>query len=157
MTLQRWEPFRDLRQMEETMNRLWRGFGIGPALYREGNEDWNILVDVIQKKDDIVVKATIPGVKPEDIDVAIEDNVLTLKAERKPEVEGKDASYLIQERPTGSFYRALYLPDSVDTNKIHSTYEHGVLTIVMPKAEDKKRKQIQIKVSDGSKILESKK
>lgn len=156
MTLQRWEPFSNLRNMEDTMNRLWRGFGVGPV-YREGAEDWNILIDVIQHKDDIIVKASVPGVKPEDIDVAIEDNVLTLKAERKSENEIKDAEYLIQERATGSFFRALRLPDTVDTNKVQSNYEHGVLTITMPKAEEKKRKQIQIKVNNGAKAIEGKK
>ena len=156
MLLQRWDPFRDLRQMEDTMNRLWHGFGGSPS-YREGTEDWNILIDVIQEKDDIVVKASVPGVKPEGIDVAIEDNVLTLRAERKPEIEGEDAAYLIQKRPTGSFYRALRLPDTVDTNKIESHYENGVLTITMPKTEEKKKKQIQIKVTGGSKAIEGKK
>ena len=156
MVLQRWDPFRDLRQMEDTVNRLWRGFGGSPN-YREGAEDWNILIDVIQKKDDIVVKASMPGVKPEGIDVAVEDNVLTLRAERKPEIEGEDEAYLIQERPTGSFYRALRLPATVDTNKIESNYENGVLTITMPKAEEKKKKQIQIKVTGGSKAIEGKK
>ncbi|MBN1161828.1 MAG: Hsp20/alpha crystallin family protein [Dehalococcoidales bacterium] len=156
MVLQRWEPFRDLRQMEETMNRLWRGFGGTPA-YRDGAEDWNILIDVVQQKDDIIVKASIPGVKPEELDISIEDNLLTLKAERKPDIEGKDITYLMQERPFGSFFRALHLPDTVDTNKVKSKYENGVLTLTMPKVEEKKRKQIQIKVSSGTKAIEAKK
>lgn len=142
MVMQRWDPFKDVRQMEDMMNRFWR---VNPS-YREGNEDWHILLDVIQKKDDIVVKASIPGVKPEGIRVTVEDNVLTVKAERKPEAEGNDVVYLIQERPTGSFYRALRLPETVDTSKIESEYENGVLTITLPKAEEKKPKHIEIKV-----------
>lgn len=142
MVMQRWDAIRDLRQMEYTMNRFWR---TNPS-YREGTEDWNILLDVIQMKDDIVVKASIAGVKPEGIRVTVEDNVLTLKAERKPESEGPGVTYLIQERPTGSFYRALRLPDTVDTGKIESEYENGVLTVTLPKAEEKKKKQIEIKV-----------
>jgi HSP20 family protein len=156
MVLQRWDPFRDLRQMEDTMNRLWRGFGGTPS-HREGAEDWNVLIDVIQKKDEIEVKASLPGVKPEGIDVAIEDNVLTIRAERKLDIEGEEVAYLIQERPIGSFYRALRLPDTVDTNKIQSNYDNGVLTITMPKAEEKKKKQIQIKVTGGTKAIEGKK
>jgi HSP20 family protein len=156
MVLQRWDPFKDLRQMEDTMNRLWRGFG-GTPTYREGAEDWNVLIDVIQKKDEIEVKASLPGVKPEGIEVAVEDNVLTLRAERKLEIEGEDSTYLIQERPVGSFYRALRLPDTVDTNKIQCNYDSGVLTITMPKAEEKKKKQIQIKVTGGTKAIEGKK
>ncbi len=153
MVLQRWDPFRDLRQMDETMNRLWRGFGGVQA----GTEEWNISLDVVQRTDEIVVKASIPGVKPEAIELAIEDNILTLRADRKPDFDDDKSIYLIQERPTGSFYRALRLPDTVDSNKVQSTYENGVLTIVLPKAEEKKKKQIKIQAASGSKAIEAKK
>ncbi len=153
MVMQRWDPFRDLRQMDETMNRLWRGYGGVPA----GTEDWNISMDVIQRPDEIVVKASVPGVKPEAVDLAIEDNILTLRADRKPDFEDEKSVYLVQERPTGSFYRALRLPETVDANKVQSTYENGVLTIVLPKAEEKKKKQIKIQISGGSKAIEAKK
>ena len=156
MVLQRWDPFRDLRQMEDTMNRLWRRFGDSP-IYREGAEDWNILIDVIQKEDEIEVKASIPGISPDDIDVSIEDNVLTMRAEKTEETEDKDTSYLVRERRFGSFYRALRLPETVDADKIESHYENGVLTITMPKAEEKKKKQIQVKVGSGAKAIEGKK
>lgn len=142
MVIQRWDPFRDLRQMDETMNRLWRGYGNAPA----GTEDWNISLDVVQRPDEIVVKASIPGVKPETIDLAIEDNILTIRAEKKPDFEDEQSIYLIQERPTGSFYRALRLPETVDANKIQSTCENGVLTITLPKAEEKKKKQLKIQI-----------
>jgi HSP20 family protein len=154
MVMQRWDPFRDLRQMDETMNRLWRGFG---GVQSGGTEDWNISLDVVQRADEIVVKASIPGVKAEAIELAIEDNILTLRADRKPDFEDDKSVYLVQERPTGSFYRALRLPDTVDSNKVQSTYENGVLTIVLPKAEEKKKKQIKIQVASGSKAIEAKK
>ena len=91
MVLQRWDPFRDLRQMEDTVNRLWRGFGGSPT-YREGVEDWNILIDVIQKPDSIIVKASMPGIETDAIDLTVEDNVLTLRAERN----SKRASILLK-------------------------------------------------------------
>lgn len=153
MVLQRWDPFRDLRQMDETMNRLWRGFSGVP----DGTENWNISLDVIQRPDEIVVKASVPGVKPDTIDLSIEDNILTIRAERKPDFEDEQSVYLIQERPAGSFYRALRLPETVDANKIQSTYENGVLTINLPKAEEKKKKQIKIEITGGSKTVEGKK
>jgi HSP20 family protein len=153
MVMQRWDPFRDLRQMDETMNRLWRGYGGVPA----STEDWNISMDVIQRPDEIVVKASMPGVKPEAVDLAIEDNILTLRADRKPDFEDDKSVYLVQERPTGSFYRALRLPETVDASKVQSTYENGVLTIVLPKAEEKKKKQIKIQIGSGSKAIEAKK
>jgi len=153
MVMQRWDPLRELRQMDETMNRLWRGFSGAPA----STEDWNIALDVVQRPDQIVVKASIPGVKPEAIELAIEDNILTLRADRKPDFEDEKSVYLVQERPTGSFYRALRLPETVDSNKVQSTYENGVLTIVLPKAEEKKKKQIKIQIGSGSKAIEAKK
>jgi HSP20 family protein len=153
MVMQRWDPFRDLRQMDETINRLWRGFGGVPT----GTEEWDISLDVVQRPDEIVVKASIPGVKPDTIDLAIEDNVLTLRADRKPDFEDEKSVYLVQERPTGSFYRALRLPETIDTNKVQSTYESGVLTVTLPRAEEKKKKQIKIQVTSGTKAIEAKK
>jgi len=153
MVMQRWDPFRDLRQMDETVNRLWRGFGGVPA----GTEDWNISLDVVQRGDEVTVKASVPGVKPDTIDLAIEDNILTIRAERKPDFEDEQSIYLVRERPVGSFYRALRLPETIDANKVQSTYENGVLTITLPKAEEKKKKQIKIQVTSGSKAIEAKK
>ena len=152
MVIQRWNPYRELKQMEDTMDRLWRLGGV-PG-YTGASEDWNILIDVMQKKDDIIVSASVPGIKPDEIDVAIEDNVLTIRAERKPETE-EGTTYLIKERPVGSFFRALRLPDTVDTEKIVSSYCNGVLTITMPKAEEKKKKLIQIKVESEPKTIET--
>jgi HSP20 family protein len=153
MVMQRWDPFRDLRQMDETMNRLWKGFGGGQT----GAEDWNISLDVIQRPDEIVVKASVPGVKPDGIDLSIEDNVLTLRTQRQPDFEDDKSVYLVQERPTGSFYRALSLPETVDASKIQSTYENGVLTVSLPKAEEKKKKQIKIQIGGGAKAIEARK
>jgi len=155
MVLQRFDPIREIRQMENTMNRLWRG--LGASGYTEGDEYWNIPMDVIQKEDTLEVKASIPGVNAEKIDVAVEDNVLTIKAEKKTETEKEEGQYLMRECVTGSFYRALRLPDTVDTDKIESHYDNGVLTVMMPKAEEKKKKQIQVKVGTGPKEIEGKK
>jgi len=153
MVMQRWQPLRELRQMEDTMNRLWRGFG-GVSGYGEASEDWNIAIDVIRKPEEVEVKASVPGIKPDDIDVTVEDNVLTIKAEKKTESEHKDATYLVKEMTSGSYYRALRLPETVDTGKINCQYENGVLSIILPKAEEKKKKQIKVNVTkaiEGSK------
>ena len=154
MVLQRFDPFRDLRNMEETMNRLWRTVGEA-ASGREGLESWNIAIDVVQKPDEILVNASLPGVKPEDIDITIDDNVLTLKAERQDEHKEEDTRYLVRERSYGRYYRALRLPDTVDVNKVKSSYEGGVLTISLPKAEEKKPKQIKVGVGAGAKEIEA--
>jgi len=151
MELQIWDPYRDMRQMEQAMNRMWRGIGNWPGEM----EQWNILIDVVQKPDEIVVKASLPGVKPEEIDITFEDNVLTMKAESSKESETQEGGYLIRERSSGTFYRALRLPESVDTEKIHPIYENGVLTISLPKAEEKKKKQIKVSVQDTRKAIET--
>ncbi len=143
MAIQVWDPFRELRQMEDNINRLWRGFN--PA-QQAGAEDWNVLIDVIKKPEEILVKASLPGMSPDDIELSVEDNVLTLRAERKAE-ESDQSGYLLRERPTGSFYRALRLPGDIDTERIHSSYEQGVLTVALPLAEEKKRKQIKINIT----------
>jgi HSP20 family protein len=141
--------------MEDTMNRLWHGFTGSPS--GDGAEDWNILIDVIERKDDIEVKASVPGAKTEAIEVTVEDNVLTIRADRESEAVAEGEAYLIRERPIGRFYRALRLPDTVDTDKIQSNYDSGILTITMPKAEEKKKKKIEIKVTGQTKAIEGKK
>jgi HSP20 family protein len=151
MEVQIWDPYRDMRQMEKAMNRMWRGIGTWPGEV----EQWNIPIDVVQKADEIVVKASLPGVKPEEIEITVEDNVLTMKSESITENETQETGYLIRERSTGTFYRSLRLPESVDTDKIHPVYENGVLTIKLAKVGEKKRKQIKINVQDPRKELET--
>ncbi len=153
MAIQRWDPFRDLRQMDDTMNRLWRGYGGVPA----ATEDWNLALDVVQHEDDIVVKASVPGVKAKDIDVSFEDNVLTVKAEKKLDFTDEKSNYLVRERSYGSFYRALRLPETIDSEKIECAFEDGVLTVTLPKAEEKKKKQLKINVAEAPKTIEAKK
>jgi HSP20 family protein len=137
------DPYREVMPLR-SMSPFWRGLGIRPP----ETEQWNIPIDVTQKEDEIVVMASLPGVKPEEIEVSVEDNVLTMKAESSMENVTQESEYLIRERSFGTFYRALRLPDSVDTDKIHSVYEDGVLTIMMHKAEEKKKKQIKVHTKD---------
>ncbi len=146
--LQRWDPFSELRRMEENMDRLWRGFGRG-ELAHDGAEtgDWTLPLDVVEEADKITVKASLPGVTPEQIQVSIENGVLTIKGETKSEQEHKEANYLVRERRSGSFYRAIRLPESADADKATSVYEHGVLTVTLPKAEAKKAKQLKVAVA----------
>ena len=151
MVIQRWDPYQEMRQLDKTMDRVWRSLGRLPATV----EQWDIPIDVKKSGDEIIVKASLPGVKPEEIQVTMEDNVLELRAESTTENETEQSGYLVRERSYGSFYRALRLPESVDTEKIHSTYEHGVLTVTLPKAEEKKRKQIKVAVQSGPKVIEA--
>ena len=150
--IQRWDPFQEFRQMDRALNRLWRGFNVA-----EETEHWNIPIDVVRRKEEILVKASVPGVNPDDIEVTVENNVLTLKAESRQEKETEEGGYLVRERAWGSFYRALSLPDTVDTDKIKPVYANGVLTVTLPIAEEKKRKQIKVAVEkDDTKTIEAK-
>lgn len=154
MTMQHWDPMSEIRRMEDMFNRMWKGRGYG---LHDGEtfERWGIPMDVIEEPNEIVVKASLPAIKPEDIDVTIEDGVLTLKGETKAEHEEKNKNYLMKERAYGTFYRELRLPQSVDTDKVQTRFENGVLTLNFPKLESKKAKQL--KIGANGNVIEGKK
>jgi len=103
-------------------------------------------LDVSETKNEIVVKAEIPGIDPKDIDLSLADGVLTIKGEKKQEKEEKDENFHLAERSYGSFARTVRLPREVKSDKIGATYKNGLLTITLPKSEETKRKEIKIKV-----------
>ena len=146
MVLERWDPYRQLRRVEDRMGRLWRGLGRWPVSEDIDVESWTIPLDVVQEGDNIVVHASLPGVKPEDIEVAIDDDVLTIKGSNKVEQEERKGDYLMRECRSGSFYRSLRLPDTVDRDKVKSRYDGGVLSVTFPKVEAKKAKQVKVEV-----------
>ena len=151
--MQRWNPFQDLRQMQDTMDRMWRRFGDAPDVPAESRpeiEAWAVPLDVVRQGDDTVIRASMPGVKPEDIQVSIEDNVLTIKGSTAEEHLQSEGAYLMRERRSGSFHRALRLPDSVDPDRVEPKYNHGILTITVPKAEAKRARQLQVHFGDTS-------
>lgn len=144
MVLQRWYPMYELRRIHRAMNRRGPGFGFAyDGIDRRG---WAIALDVVEEGDDLLVRASLPGVSPEDIDVSIEDHVLAIKAETKLEEGRKEDGFLIKERRSGSFQRSLRLPDTVDTEKAKTLYDNGVLTVTLPKAESKKAKRLKVAV-----------
>ncbi len=152
MMLQRrnpFTPFGELGQMQESMERMRRRFGTPNHDEGQVLEAWAAPLDVVADGDDYVVRASLPGVAPDNIQVAIEDNVLTIRGETAAHYENTDGSYLVRERRSGSFHRSLRLPDTVDQTKVEPCYEHGVLTITLPKAEAKKAKQFEVMVVDG--------
>ena len=144
MVLQRWDPFRDMLRMERSMDRMWRGFrGHDGASVSMGT----LPLDVLERGEDIVIRASLPGMDPNDINATLEGNVLTIKGETEAETEAKDAGYLLRERRTGAFERILRLPNVVDTEKVSTRYEAGVLTVTFPKLEVKKAKQLKVDVA----------
>ena len=151
-SLIRWEPFRDLTSLRERMDRLFDEFGGRGWPAEEGLSTgvWNPAVDVYETKDSLVLKADLPDVSKDDVSLAVEGNVLTIHGERKKEKEVKEKDYYRMERSYGAFSRSFTLPSSVNSEKIEAVFSGGVLTITLPKKEESKPKQIQVKVSgDG--------
>ena len=144
MYLQRWDPFREYRH-------LWRA--TSPRFHYDDDSAWAIPLDVVRDGDEVHIRASVPGVKPDDISVTIEDGVLTITGETHSESEDGDGTYLRRERRSGSFRRAVRLPDSVDAENARSSYENGVVTVALPKTEDRKARKLTLEVKDGSKSL----
>ena len=142
MVLRVLEPGIGLRRMHHHMDRLWRGVPVPVEAQVTGK--WSIALDAIEEDDKLVLRATLPGVNPDDINVTIEDRVLTIDAKTGEEHERKEGNYLMRERRTGSFHRSLRLPDTVDVDNAAPTYDEGVLTISFPKAESKRAKHLTV-------------
>ena len=140
MVLQRRNPLAEIERIGDTIRRMQRGHRLAA---HEGGR-WYIPLDVTQQNDEIVVRASVPGVKVEDIDVTLEDGLLTIEGETGTETEGEKSDYVLRERRHGKFRRALRLPNTVDADKASSSYENGVLTISFPKQEAKKARRLEI-------------
>ena len=145
MVLQRWDPFVEMRSMEDAINRMWRGLGHRPA-EANGGERWHIPLDVVEEGDDIVVHASLPGVEPDAIEVNVEDGVLTIDGKTSTESKTEKGGYLLRERRSGAYHRRLRLPDTVDEAQAESSYDKGVLTVKFAKQEAKKARRLEIKV-----------
>ena len=143
----RWEPFGDIVHVRHAMDRLFDDsfFSRPWRVVRWENGESLSPLDVYETDDELVVKAVLPGVKPEDVDVSITGDTLSIKGAFKAEEETEKRSYYLQERRQGSFHRAITLPTEVETDKAEAVFEHGVLTLTMPKAEAVKPKTIQVK------------
>lgn len=142
----RWEPFRDLVSLREAMDRLFEESFVRPRagwLAPVGAEA--LAVDMYETEDAVVVKSAIPGVKPEDIDINVTGDVLTIKGETKVEEEVKEENYIRRERRYGAFSRSIAIPASVVPDKAEAEFEDGVLTLTLPKAEEVKPKAIKVK------------
>lgn len=148
MAIVRWEPFRDMLSLQDRMNRLFDESFRGAN--RGADDDWALggswapAVDIYEQNGNIELKAELPGIDPKDVDIRVENNVLTLRGERRLDNEVKRESYHRVERAYGAFSRSFTLPTVVDTEKIQAEYKDGVLRLVLPKKEEAKPRQIQI-------------
>jgi HSP20 family protein len=153
MAITRWDPFRDLTNLQERMNQL---FGD----YSRGNEEMSLTgnfvppVDIYEDEKHVTLKLEIPGISEKDLDVRIENNVLTVKGERKFEQEEKEENFHRIERRYGQFIRSFTLPNTIDADSIQADYTNGVLKIQLAKRAEARPKQIKVNV--GQKSLEGK-
>jgi HSP20 family protein len=143
--LNRWEPFRGAATLQEHVNRLF-----GNVLEHSGEESnltsWAPAVDIYETEHELVVKADLPEVDPKELDIRVENNLLTIRGERKFEKKVNEDNYLRVERAYGSFSRSFSLANTVNADAIKADYQNGVLTLTIPKREEAKLKQIKVNV-----------
>lgn len=145
--LTRWDPFRELADMRSMMDRmLERSFAVPQAGWQQS---WDLPLDVVENENEYVVKASIPGVHPNDLDITYNDRTLTIKGEVKGEDEKNGQRYHLRERWSGNFTRSITLPAHIQADNIQAACENGILTLRLPKTEEVKPKRITVK-SDGS-------
>ena len=153
MSLMRWDPFRDLveiqRNLEDLFRRTFSAWDQSLAPVR--TTGWTPALDVIQKEGQLLIRAELPGVDPEQVEVTVEDNQLTIKGERKEEIEVEKDSWLRRELRYGSFERCLTLPADADTDHIKASYRNGVLEITVPYQPKSKPRKLTIDVQKPQK------
>ena len=144
MTLEKWEPFRDLMAMQDRMTRL-----IDETLSRIWKEDvarevWSPPVDILERGNEVVLKVDLPGVSQEEIDIRVEENSLTIQGERRLLKETSEENYIQIERPYGTFRRTFNIPRMIRQERIKASYKDGVLTIVLPRRQEPQPRQIMV-------------
>jgi HSP20 family protein len=147
MSLTRWDPFREIISLREAMDRLFeesfvRPFRLWPSVI---DSEWTLPIDMYETDEALVIKATLPGVEPKDVDITVTGNTLTIKGEIREEEEGKRGTVHFQERRYGKFQRSISLPSTVDPNKAEAEFKNGILTLTLPKVEEAKPKRIPVK------------
>lgn len=141
-----WEPF-EFEKVRREMDRIWDSFFEEKPVKRvRGRREWVPSLDISETKGELVVKVDLPGIDPKEMDISLNDDVLTIKGEKKQEKEEKEEGYHLVERNYGSFTRSIRLPKEVQSEKIKAVYKNGVLRITLPKSKEAMRKEIKIKV-----------
>jgi HSP20 family protein len=143
MAIDRWDPFREAVSLRDAMNTLLQESFIRPG-GQSASTGVALPLDVSETEDAFVVKASLPGIKPEDVEITVHGDVLSIRGESKVDEEKKGEHWHIRERRSGSFQRSVSLPTPVNSDKAHADFEHGVLTLTLPKSEAAKPRQIKI-------------
>ena len=153
--LTRWDPFQEMLNLRRTVDRLFDNVGADHEWAQPSA--WGLAVDVVENKDDFIVKASVPGINPADLDISYSDDTLTIKGEIKSDNEVKENQYHLRERRYGTFTRSVSLPTRIKGDAIEASYQNGVVSLRLPKVEEVKPKRISIKVGDADqKMIEGK-
>src|SRR5256714_9349324 len=153
MALVRWEAVRELSSIQNEMNRLFNTFFDEPSAGENSGTSlrrWIPAMDLVETDDDFVLRADLPGLSEEDVNIELEDNVLTISGERKAEHEERKEGYYRVERSSGTFSRSLTLPEGVDPDAVKASFDRGVLEVRVPKPEAKKPRKVAISVGGGA-------
>jgi len=157
MALIRWEPARELQSIQQEMNRLFGSFFDSPTT-SGGNggsyRRWMPAMDLVEEGDHYVLRADLPGVSEKDVNVELEDNVLTISGERKSDAEQHKEGYYRIERAYGAFSRSLTLPEGIDPEGIKAGFANGVLELRIPKPEERKPRRVAINVGGSARTIE---
>jgi HSP20 family protein len=158
MALIRWEPVRELNTIQSEMNRLFNTFFDAPQPGNGGGQGavrrWIPAMDVVETDDHFVLRADLPGMSENDVNIELEDNVLTISGERKAEHEQRGEGYYRVERSSGAFSRSLTLPEGVNADAIQANFQNGVLEVRIPKPEQHKPRKVQISLGGAAKTIE---
>ncbi len=140
--------FHGLESLRRDMNRMFDEFFRGDVLADETffGRDWSPAVDVVENNDSYILKAELPGMNKDDVKITLENNILTIRGEKKNEMEKKEQNVHRVERSYGMFERSFTIPGSIKANEIDAQYNNGILTLTLPKAEEAKPKLIDVKV-----------
>ena len=155
MTIVRWEPLRELSSLQTEMNQLFNTAFDTPAGGNGGARRWTPAMDLVETDEHFVLRADLPGMTKADVNIELEDNVLTVSGERKAEHEEKREGFYRVERAFGTFSRALTLPKGIDPEAVNASFSNGVLEVRVPKPEQRKPRKITIgAVGDEPKTIE---
>jgi HSP20 family protein len=153
--LSRWDPFREFITLRDSMDRLF-----DRTLSRMDSDfdtvSWALPLDVIESNEEFVVKASLPGIDPDDLEINYSENTLTIRGETKMEQEVEESRYHLRERRYGRFSRSISLPSKIDSDEIKADYRNGILTLHLPKTEEVKPKRISVKAEDSKRMIEGK-
>lgn len=155
MALIRWEPAREIESLQQEVNRLFGSFfDVQPSRRRAFASRWIPAMDLVETDDHYVLTADLPGVRPEDVKIAVEDDVLTVSGERALSHESREEGVHRVERASGEFSRSLTLPAGVDPQQVRASFEHGVLEVRIPKPQDSKPHRVEISVTGDAPVIE---